>query len=436
MSHHSRPTVLTATLPEDRIPSLSLSPPFPTLSQQHVAHGIIPGSPRALESHPTHTSIPAAQTSATITTTLSQLISSPSVPRRSTYPRPSPPGFLYPEAIVPRSVYENSDLIQYHPDTLCNMADGNAIWYLPYGLEMLIFTVMFLGFAWAILVMLINFPPRTWTYFQIESQQIKSRKIVGEKSWWTCMVAWRPWNKQGEEKKERRPFDKPSKFVKLPSISERRASEEAAIAVTSSAQTPSLYMQRNVHLSSPANAHGEAGIELTHRPQHRFPASQNHTYTTHRRATSSPATANRFDLASPPTSPTIASPPNPFLHPPNAHLPIPINPRNSTEWKAQHTQFFSSTPSPGHSSASSSADPDEYPPMNTADIEALEAGTAPLGPRSPTKKRAKDSWADLSLARVEDAVNGWVEKVVRWTDDDRGVREGNVLPRVNGTKVE
>lgn len=427
--------VLTVTLPEEGIFSFSasLSLPYPASTQQHVAHGIVPGSARALESQPTHTSVPAAQTPAT---TSLQPRSSTSILRRSTYPRPSPPGFLYLEAIVPRSVYENSNSIQ-HPDALRSMGNGNAIWYLPYGLEVLIYTVMFLGFAWAILVMLVNFPPRTWTHFQTESQQIESRKGVGTKSWWTRLSVWRPWSEQGEKKKERRPWDKPSKFAKLPSISEHCVSGDAAVAITSSAQTPSFYMHRNAHLSSPSSAHREAGIELTHRPQHRFPTAQNNTYTTHRRTSSSPASAIRFYLASPPASPTIPSPPNPFLHPPSMHLsphtPPTTNPRSLLKWKAEHTAFFNS--SPAHSSASSTSDPDEYPPMNTADMEALEAGTAPLGPRSLAKKEEKMSWADLSLARVEDAVSGFVGKVVKWADDDGGYGEGQrgLLGVVNGS---
>jgi len=77
--------------------------------------------------------------------------------------------------------------------------------------------------------------------------------------------------------------------------------------------------------------------------------------------------------------------------------------------------------------------------MNTADIEALEAGTAPLTPRTAARKEDKEkgSWVDLSLGRVEDAVNGFVGRVARWTDDAEGYREGErgLLPVSNGGGV-
>ncbi|EAT81446.2 hypothetical protein SNOG_10947 [Parastagonospora nodorum SN15] len=102
--------------------------------------------------------------------------------RQSTYPRPSPPGFLYPDPIVPRAVQNQ---LQHAYTTQCTDMTGhatsNVIWYLPYGLEVLIFTVMVIGLAWAGRVFLLTFPPRTWRA-----------------------------KKEGE-KEERRPVNKPSK---------------------------------------------------------------------------------------------------------------------------------------------------------------------------------------------------------------------------------
>ncbi|KAH6060427.1 hypothetical protein HBI67_137860 [Parastagonospora nodorum] len=104
--------------------------------------------------------------------------------RQSTYPRPSPPGFLYPDPIVPRAVQNQ---LQHAYTTQCTDMTGhatsNVIWYLPYGLEVLIFTVMVIGLAWAGRVFLLTFPPRTWRA-----------------------------KKEGE-KEERRPVNKPSKYA-------------------------------------------------------------------------------------------------------------------------------------------------------------------------------------------------------------------------------
>jgi hypothetical protein len=76
--------------------------------------------------------------------------------------------------------------------------------------------------------------------------------------------------------------------------------------------------------------------------------------------------------------------------------------------------------------------------LDTVDIEALEAGTAPLTPRRltlcPYGHRVSKSWADMGFSRVEDTVNGWVGSLARWTDDSGGV-EGLLLPMVRGNGV-
>lgn len=162
----------------------------------------------------------------------------------------------------------------------------------------------------------------------------------------------------------------------------------------------SKYAGRDEHGRGDTSAR-EGVVELKHRRQPE-----------HQQSKSSPATAIRF---------AIDSPPNPFLQPPQyLSPPRTLQPRTSSEWLRQHAAFFSAT-----SSSSSHTEYDqEY------DIEALEAGTAP---RSPSLKAHKKSlsWADLDLGldRMEGKVSGWVGKVVRWTDDDD---EGVLLPVVNG----
>jgi hypothetical protein len=296
---------------------------------------------------------------------------------------------LYPEAIVPRAAYEQ----QQQP----NMASGgnsNVIWYLPYGLEVLIFTAIFLGFAWAVLVSLINFPPRTWN---------RSFFVGGEK----------------DRMKERRPLDKPSKYSRFTEMLERGG------ASTTSSQTRGLYLHKNEHID-------EQSIKLKHR---RHP-----TEPLHIRSHSTQTTATRSDISSTPAM-SAESPPNPFLRPPDNDYLSPsshtLQSRTSSEWLAQHADFFSD------SSSNSSRTPSRHSNQSfddDYDIEALEAGTVPLAPKPVTVKthRRIMSWMDMGLGKVEGAVNGFVGKVARWTDDEGG-EEGLLLPIVsgrNGVKIE
>jgi hypothetical protein len=122
----------TAKLPEDdALSTYSLSP-------HSVPHGVVPGSPRALEPASAHSSKTTTSTDDLETKTSTDCWEATTssygletatatarrVARRSTYPRPSPPGFLYPEAIVPRSVYESE---MQHPD-MPGMGRGSGLW--------------------------------------------------------------------------------------------------------------------------------------------------------------------------------------------------------------------------------------------------------------------------------------------------------------------
>jgi hypothetical protein len=277
---------------------------------------------------------------------------------------------------------------------MASRGNSNVIWYLPYGLEVLIFTVMFSGVAWAVLVWLINFPPQTWS----------------RPSWLIIGGAM-------HVERETRPLDKPSKYTK------RVEGEANGHDSTTSAKAPGMYVHDNEHIE-------EQGIELKHR---------RHKPTEHRRSHSNPSAAIRFDIPSPPCVP-IDSPPNPFLHLPEVTYLSPphrLQPRSSSEWLAQHAAFFSSTAS--NASRAPSYCSDDY------DMEVLEAGTAPLTPKSVAVKtyRTSMSWMDLGLGKVEGAVNGFVGKVAKWTDndddDDDVGEEGFLLPVVServGVKVE
>lgn len=80
--------------------------------------------------------------------------------------------------------------------------------------------------------------------------------------------------------------------------------------------------------------------------------------------------------------------------------------------------------------------------MDTADIEALEAGDgferrkswsnlASTGAEvlGSKQQERKASWVDLGIGKVEDVVGGWVAGVARWAEDDDG--QGVLLPVVD-----
>jgi hypothetical protein len=386
---------VTITTTDD---TFSLSPQTPSPNTALV-HGIIPG-----RSHS-----PSLSTALSTMTTpklpgRSTLIT---LPRRSTYPRPSPPGFLYPEAIVPHSAYT----YQHHPHTVqhpegMDNNTHNVFWYLPFGLEVPIFAVIMLGLTWAGLAWCITFPPRTW---------------------------WK-----SDDKKERRPLDKPSKYVKY-SGGEQGEGE-------------TMYLHENTHINISPREDNEG--EVRRRKRHRHHISP----PLHESSKSTPGMTIRLGVP----SPALSSPRNPFLHPPDPHTSRQtLNPRGSAEYMVQHARFFADTTfSPSiysptlsvHSRtpSSSASEMGDYATMDTADIEALEAGTgAELTPRWASETgghERKTSWVDLSIGKMEDVVSGWVESLAKWTDGsdeelvlpvvDRRREDGMAVPRRRQVKVE
>lgn len=141
----------------------------------HV-HGIVPGVQRAVHSgahSPLTPPPPKGKSVASPTPTSLPLLTSK--PRESTYPKPSPPGFLYPTAIIPAAAFsaQRQSRIRhqrphssevYHSHFLEKM--DYQIRYLTPGLKALflgITVVVVVALAWTLLVWLVNFPPSTWT---------------------------------------------------------------------------------------------------------------------------------------------------------------------------------------------------------------------------------------------------------------------------------
>ncbi|KAF1943988.1 hypothetical protein EJ02DRAFT_510558 [Clathrospora elynae] len=469
----------TIFLDDSLSPSLSTGPATSTHDwsrpsgaiKPHI-YGIDPGDPRRalhLNWHSPPFSTPNSATIATSHRPTECFKPAIVAARRSNYPLPSPPGFLYPFAIVPVAAHvaacaaQQENLMErpehdrqggspYHPRLLGRMDYELA--YLAPGYKILFvgsIAMVTLGVIWAMMVWLVNFPPGTWEVWDFaEKKKIRSGKEAKE---------------EGEEEKERRPVDKPSKYAP------RETKEIEAMmvktdggAVTPTAGVPFKYRQQNAPVNN-GHVDGEQGIELKYRPkkhttQHRRQHTQiaPHTdfiYTSHRRVSSPPSAGSRFIIT--PTTSTLSSSPNPFLKPPgNGFLAAReerLTKRSSTEWLAEHERFFSAS----HSSSSSSFSSPSMPSYSlaTADIEALEAGTAPPTGRthaysssssftstSSSKSteggmlRKSLSWLDQGLGLVDEAVSSVASGITRWTDD--GGLEGEVLPiaRAKGVKLE
>jgi hypothetical protein len=335
-------TFLTVIIADDTLPAASLSPQNPAANSASV-RDIIPIS---RSSPPPPPPTPSAKTMKTAFIT---------APRRSTYPRPSPPSFLYPEAILPQSAYTYQRKMQ-HPA----LPGSNVIGYLPFGLEAVVGLVLLLGLVWAGFRWCVTSPARRWS----------------------------------GKKKERRPLDKPSRYVASP-----RKHEEV----------PTIHLHENTNIDPRETGRPEVRRRRRHRSYE--PSTQNTP------------------------SPAPSSPRNPFLLLPNPSAQRKeLKLRTSSEYIAQHTTFFASpAPSPSaYGSAPSSSNSGDYAAMDTADIEALEAGNGHERKKSwvgkvegmETHQRRK-SWVDMGIGKAGDVVSGLVGSLARWTDEDE---EGDLLP--------
>lgn len=231
-------------------------------------------------------------------------------------------------------------------------------------------------------------------------------------------------------------------------------------AVTSAAQMPFSYLGNNT------DGHVGPSVEMKYRPQHKtaqpnrprsrplHTPTRNRTYiSSQRRLSSSPAAGPRFSHPPAPlhpvshsqTPPTAPSPVNPFLDPPSSSLAhpgtaVPLVKRTSLEWKTGRAAFFSPktttstsvsrpvSPAPSHTNEHSS----EAFELDVSDIEALEAGTAPLTGRKHARSESccsspgngligkSKSWIDEGVGLVDGAVTAFAAKIGRWTDDDGG----------------
>ncbi|KAI2488055.1 hypothetical protein Ptr902_02188 [Pyrenophora tritici-repentis] len=407
-------------------------------------HGVVPGGRRVNVETSSNPGSPPLHSAATTPHTLPHeqtTATTPPTPRKtsSSYPRPSPPGFLYPDPIVPPSV----SLSQFAdaladanaitaPRALIPMSQPNTVLIrLPTEYKLLLLATLIvavLAAAWSLLVCCMSVPPGWW-----------------KKGWG---------NGQGK-KKERRPVDKVSKY-------------------------------RGVRETHGGGQDGEE-IEMRHQPRHTLQRNitwdgqqvsssstygNNATATVRQRVVSSapgtpfpPTSTSTAASALTPNS-TLSSPVNPFLDPPTPntlHEQGRVR-RTSMEWKRDHAAFFHSTYTSSslqnpfadtstHTAASTSTSRFTSIPLtprrpysrsrsprlspihrtDTEALEAMEAGTAPP-PAGSTADEKSDvlsksmSFIGEGLGIMDGAVDGFVARVARWTDDEGGEKASSLLP--------
>ena len=370
----------------------------------------------------------------------------------STYPRPSPPTFLYPTPIVPHQEYHHQ---QYHhnrvyrpmpsagtfmvfvPTLLARM--DYTYTYIPLFYKLVLYTLIALGFFWAILVYYVNFP----SAFPLNPMKRKTKKRLREEqaaNTFVCELnsimrekeetrrdakynrlwrlgAWGRWLGSRKQNEKEKPIDKADKYAHLRSSSESTTSTQGPSTGTSISTATPFWLHR--HISG--SREDEERIELKQRKPHTS------TYpTAHRRPISAgarTATSHEQQTHTPPAqAPAPLSPANPFL-------PPVLRPRQSSEWLHEHSMFFSSAhlPTSNHSRSTSSG-------MSYEDVDAMEAQTPLITTRLGSKKEGRGgkiggrdgSWLDV----VDGVVNRAVGRVVRWTDGEG--EDGLLLPVANG----
>ena len=135
-----------ASNPTAALPSKTAQTTFVTRTS------MLPAAPASsLSPHSHHANLPVTHESKFAQSVYNTPSPSPSIlstcVRHSSYPRPSPPGFLYPHPIVPRAVQNQLQ----HAPARTEMASSSAIWTLPCGLEVLFFASVVIGLVWVFL---------------------------------------------------------------------------------------------------------------------------------------------------------------------------------------------------------------------------------------------------------------------------------------------
>lgn len=356
-------------------------------------HGIVPKSPHSTKTHDIHT---------------------PSR-RKSTYPRPSPPAFWYTDRIVPlpappprlQGPMPPSPPTPHptlNPGIQSSETRGNVLWYLPYGLEVLIFTSLAVGVCvWGV-VMLLNFRPGGWN--------------------WTCngMGGWRR-EGRGRTGVERK---------KVGYESECEGEESLLLQDMS---TSVRQKDTCTNDEKEEEDEDEDCISILPARQLRHSSkSAKHGYAPHFSTPTNLKTKTNTNA-------------NPAFHP-----------RSSSEWLAEREAFFTEIPSKTtttvNNSSSSSVDPNIHQPpssnpifssqstsasASTSESEenilcTLEEGITPCSDMQRShlsvtaEKMASRTWLDRSLDFLDQGLDDVIESLVRWMNDDDEEGEGELLP--------
>ena len=330
--------------------SLSLSPQS-TIIAAHTAS--------SLSTTTTTTATPIAQDAATA----------------SRYPRPSAPGFLYPQPIVPPHIYSHTmqHTNPHHgPGRLHRSLTHKDTYAIPTSLiAVLVFAVIAGAGLWAVIVMLIHW--RGTTTGMSSGSQPGSKDSSSNTN-----TGWRPWIRRLNPRART-----DARYEVLNSADEHELTDYAA-------------GKTSAHdLHTPADD-GTGGISLV----------------------------NPFLVT-----------PDQWL---NVSMRR-FRPRGSAEWAELHRAYFSSkagTPTPGTPSrVPSSPHSLSYTELEDIEAEAREAqgrrASLALGGERARGRQERTSWVDLGLAAVDGAVDRLAGRIVRYADDG-GKDEVLLLPLAEG----
>lgn len=357
-------------------------------------------------------------------------------PRTSSYARPSPPGFIYPHAIVPQR--EQAIHTKLSHREIVPKADSRAIMdttidlpEMPMGVVIFMCVCMVLGLIWSVAVWRVNYALGA---SDAEEQQTVSRHGKKRGIWGRLMVRneKRKTDKKGKEKS----LDKTSKYAPIPTTSSTSSSSASTHSrsggepVTSTAT--GVVTQRRSAYDSDDEDDQTPFIRMRKLPRRSVNAQKIAGNPPQQSSPHSPALAPWYgsNLC---TEATPVSPENPYLPVP------PQRPRSEGDYVKAHTAFFTPgasslqpsisktharTPSPAHTDSGSS------PHFSFEDFDALEA----QNPRPDLLRAKSDDGSDGGIRRnwswintVDGAVNAAVNGFVRWTEDDGG-EEALLLP--------
>jgi hypothetical protein len=296
----------------------------------------------------------------------------------SRYPRPSAPGFLYPQPIVSPHIYSHAmqrDASHHSPGSLHHSLAHKDPYAIPTSLiAVLVFAVVAGAGLWAVIVMLIHWHG-TATGMSSSGSRERSTDDNTERNtrWWPWLQKINPCARSG------------ARYEALNSADEHELNEYAAGKTS----------------AHDFNAPADDGIG-----------------------------------SDSPINPFLVAPDQ------SLYVSVrTVRPRGSAEWAQEHRAYFSS-PFGSRSSAAHSREYGSTQSLSNTEMEGIEAkaeareaqgrraSLAPGGARALGRQQ-RASWVDLGLAAVDGAVDRLAGRIVRYVDDG-GKDEALLMPLPKG----